>query len=135
MKFQILICLVVVLIALNQCKGLLKAQTKNNFSRSCVKIVLKGTDLTADCKDRNRNINQARLDLNKCFENNDGHLVHHRGGNYGKTCSNCSLIKVNAWNVDFKCTCKNRDGINVQTIIDINAFLDNGNGNLSCGRF
>lgn len=135
MKFQILICLYVILFASIESRRARKAQTKGNFIGSCSNTVLKGTILTADCKNRNQEIQNARLDLNRCYQNSNGSLNHVRNGNFGNSCDQCELTNLTGWTANLTCQCKNDDGNVGEVTINLNEFIDNRNGHLWCGRF
>ncbi len=68
---------------------------------------------------------KSRIDLNKCFTNNDGNLEI--GNDYYRTCSECRVF-----NTDFKiaCGCRNKDLKTISTTINFNESITVGDSGI-----
>ena len=67
------------------------------------------------------------LNLDTCFENRDG--VLRKGVGFAKTCTGCTMETKTTI---LKCTCENAQGKKVAAQVDINSFITNSDGKLTC---
>ncbi|KAJ7268008.1 Cyanovirin-N [Mycena rebaudengoi] len=63
----------------------------SGFSQSCSQISLSGTTLNANCRNTAGGSVGSSLNLNSCVTNNGGHLQCQAGGNFGASCSGCTM--------------------------------------------
>ena len=130
MKFVIFAAAIIYLLSVTVSKRARhhrRHMTVQNFSASCT-----GTKFTADthmlssnCKDMKGKAAPFDLNLDTCFANMDGVLK--KGGGYAKTCIDCTMEATT-----LKCTCKTANGKKVPAHVDVNSFINNTDGKLTC---
>ncbi len=96
-----------------------------NFSQTCERISIKGSQLKAFCKRRDQTINATALDLNKKIGNLDGVLAWN-SGDFSLSCR-----KINVEGALLTAECKRKDGSNNLTSLDLDEAIDNTDGVLT----
>ncbi|MDC3962887.1 CVNH domain-containing protein [Polyangium jinanense] len=111
------------------------ADARGAFEDSCDSIrIFNHTNLSANCKMRNGNVHfGAHIDLNQYLANDDGRLVWRRGGNFGATCSNITVIHPQIGRMG--ATCRQRNGMTVFAFIQLGEHIANIDGNLTIVEF
>ncbi|KIM66722.1 hypothetical protein SCLCIDRAFT_75972, partial [Scleroderma citrinum Foug A] len=97
------------------------------FAYTCNSSSLSGTMLTAYCQLKDGSYGWSSLDLNSCLVNTNGILYCSQNGDYGATCSSCSLSGT-----VLGCTCQDSQQAGQSASIDLNSCVTNNNGVLTC---
>ncbi|KAK6864156.1 hypothetical protein PG995_000684 [Apiospora arundinis] len=108
--------------------------SSGNFTWNCPIWFLNdaGTQLTAKCNDDNWLPTCSQLDLNQCFENNNGALNWAASGNAMKNgCSSCKLTGY----ASIQCSCQSGDGKSTSSVKDLDENVHNHHGYLGCFNF
>ncbi|KAK4464026.1 hypothetical protein QBC42DRAFT_264160 [Cladorrhinum samala] len=92
--------------------------------------------LTAECRQINGAYRKTQMDMNLCVANDNGRLVGRDNGNYLRSCYSCAqggLRIVDApYNSFLQCMCVSSSGKEAPTEVDLDPFLQNVDGYLSC---
>ena len=106
-----------------------RSMTSQNFSASCTgtSFIAASSTLKSGCKNLKGATADFDLNLDTCFENRDG--VLRKGVGFAKTCTGCIMETKTTI---LKCTCENAQGKKVAAQVDINSFITNSDGKLTC---
>ncbi|KAL6901394.1 Cyanovirin-N, partial [Trichoderma evansii] len=103
----------------------------SGFAGTCDNISFTGNStLQADCLEINGQRTTSTVDLNKCITNRDGNLVADKEGGFAGSCRNCDFDGDS--DTDLSCECRDFRGDYWWRQIDLDTFVDNSNGNLTC---
>jgi hypothetical protein len=127
---NILFLIFITTCSLANAKKLKTTQQTTNFSQTCKeeRFDVQISKLSAKCRRTSGDWKQTEIDLNYCMGNIDG-LLTHEERNFSQTCINCVMR-----NKQITCACQEANGRswNLETIIAVNTFVRNDNGDLKC---
>ena len=123
MKFIIKLSLIIIAtvnLALSK-----RSKTKSDFISTCRAVVLKGSNLSAECKRIDQSWMKTSVDLSSCVTNTYGKLK--LGAAYDHSCYDCKLVGTATLN----CNCKSLGYKKKNSSIDLNTFIANHDGTFS----